>query len=164
MNIRFAEKKDAEIICKINVQTWQNAYKGIIADSVLEARKADKKRIDTWEKIIQSDERVVLVCENDGVVVGYLAAGPARDDYGAENEIYALYVKPDFQRKGIGSALIKKYKEVIQNKTFYLYMLRKNQQAADFYLKNGGKVCEEFAHDITIGEQELEEVCYFFEK
>ena len=164
MIVRRAEEKDAEVIAQINVQTWQCAYKGIVADSVLEARKADEKRIATWAGIIQSNERVVLVCEYDGAVAGYLAAGPARDDYGAENEIYALYVKPDFQQKGIGSALIKKYKEVIQNQNFYLYMLKKNERAAGFYLKNGGKVCEEFARHMTIGEQELEEVCYFFKK
>ena len=161
MKIRKAEPKDAQIIAKINVETWQDAYKSIINDDILEARKVDEKRIATWAKIIQNPAFSVLVCE-DKDVIGYLSAGPARDDFGIEHEIYAFYVHPRFQQKGAGSALIKHYKQLINNKSFYLYMLKKNQKAASFYEKHGGAVCEKHSRHLTIQDQTVEEICYVF--
>lgn len=162
MNVRKAEIEDAEVIARINVETWQDAYKGIIDDSILSARKVDDKRISTWAKIIENPERVVLVCENVEGIMGYLSAGPARDNYGIKNEIIALYVKPIAQRYGAGSALIKAYKQIINEQSFYLYVLQKNQKARCFYEKNGGVIYEKFSRNLNIQDQEYEEVCYVF--
>ena len=163
MKVRKAEIKDAEVIARINVETWQSAYKGIIDASVLNGRKVDEKRIATWAKIIEVPERVVLVCESDGEVVGFLAAGPSRDNYGIKNEISALYVKPAAQRQGAGSALIKAYKQAVNGQSFYLYMLKDNAKAACFYEKNGGVVYEKFNRDLIICDKAYKEVCYVFD-
>jgi len=161
MKIRKAKPEDAKIITQINVETWQNAYKGIIDDAILDARKVDEKRISTWKGIIQKPDLTVLVCEDEDIV-GYLSAGPARDNWGIENEIYALYVHPLAQRKGVGSALIKEYRQVLKNKSFYLYALKKNTKAARFYEKNGGVINKNFSRNLTIQNQILEELCYVF--
>ena len=161
MKVRKAEIKDAATISKINVETWQDAYKGLIDDSILSARRIDDKRISIWEKIIQNPDFIVLVCEEQDIV-GYLSAGSARDEYGINNEIYAFYVHPSAQGNGYGSALIKEYRKLIQNQDFYLYALKDNQKAGDFYTKNGGVIYEQFNRDITIKNQTLEEVCYIF--
>lgn len=163
MKIRKAKIEDARKIAEINVETWQNAYKGLIDDAILEARKVDGKRISDWEKNIQNPAVTVLVCE-DEEITGYLCAGPARDDFGIENEIYALYVHPTAQRKGYGSELIKKYKQIIKYRPFYLYMLKNNQKAADFYVKNGGRLCEKLARDLTVYHGIIAEECYVFEE
>ena len=162
MKVRFAQIEDAKIISEINVETWHEAYRGIIHDDILRARKVDDKRINTWAEIIQAKGRITLVCENDGKILGYLSAGPARDEYGIQNEIYALYVAPIFQKKGVGLRLIEKYKKVIKNEHFYLYTLKQNKTAIDFYIKNGGAIYEKYARHITIAHQELEEVCFVF--
>ena len=163
MKIRKAKPEDAPIITKINVETWQDAYRGIIDDAILDARKIDEKRISTWAKIIEDINHITLVCETEGKIVGYLHASYARDDLGIENEITALYVERAAQRKGVGSALIKEYKRIINNKSFYLYALKKNKKAADFYQKNGGVINEKYNHTLTIQGQTLEEICYVFE-
>ena len=62
MKVRKAEIEDAEVIAQINVETWQNAYKGIIDATYLNERKVDNKRISTWIRIIESSERIVLIC------------------------------------------------------------------------------------------------------
>ncbi len=162
MKVRKAQTEDAEIITQINVETWQDAYQGIIDDSILSARKVDDKRISTWAEIIKNPESVVLVCENVEGIMGYLSAGPARDNYGIKNEIIALYVKPVAQRNGAGSALIKAYKQIINEQCFYLYALKKNQKARCFYEKNGGVIYEKFSRNLNIQGQEYEEVCYVF--
>ena len=162
MIIRKAKIEDAEVIAQISVETWQNTYRGIIDSSILNARNVDEKRISSWVRIIESSERIVLVCENDEEIVGYLSAGPARDNYGIKNEICALYVKPAEQRKGVGTMLIKTYKQTIHNKKFYLYALKKNLQAARFYEKNGGVITDKFNRKLMIQGQEYAEVCYVF--
>ncbi|MBP3546864.1 MAG: GNAT family N-acetyltransferase [Alphaproteobacteria bacterium] len=162
MKVRKAEIEDAEVIAQINVETWQNAYKGIIDATYLNERKVDNKRISTWIRIIESSERIVLICENDGEIMGYLSAGSARDNYGIKNEISALYVKPAAQRKGVGSMLIKTYRQTIHNEEFYLYVLEKNFKAAHFYEKNGGIIAKQFNRNLVIQGQEYAEVCYVF--
>ena len=123
MKVRRAEISDAKIITQINVETWKNSYRGLIDDSILNARNVDDKRMKGWQDNIQNPDLIVLVCE-DEEIMGYLTAGPARDDFGIENEIYAFYVKPSVQRKGIGTRLMNEYKNIISHKSFYLYMPR----------------------------------------
>ena len=161
MKVRRAEIQDASMITQINVATWKDAYKGLLDDSVLDARNVDEKRIAGWQDNIQNKDLIVLVCE-DEEIMGYLAAGPARDDFGIENEIYAFYVKPSAQRKGVGTKLISEYKKIICHKSFYLFMLKNNHKAGHFYVKNGGRICEKFNRDLKIGEHTISEACYVF--
>lgn len=163
MKVRKANVEDALAISQINVETWQDAYKGIIDNTFLNARQVDEKRISTWAGIIESPGRIVLVCEDNGEILGYLAAGPARDNYNIKNEISAIYVKPTAQRKGAGSALIRAYKQAINNKSFYLYTLQENQKARCFYEKNGGIIYNKYSRNLAINAQEYAEVCYVFD-
>lgn len=161
MIIRKAKIYDARAIAQISVDTWKDAYKGLIANSILENRKVDNKRISSWLENIQNPDFTVLVCE-DNEILGYLWAGPARDEYGLKNEIYALYVKTSAQRCGIGSELIKKYKQLIQNESFYLYMIKNNKKASSFYKVSGGSICEKYNRKINDQNQIIEEICYIF--
>lgn len=161
MIIRRAEVKDARAIAQISVDTWKDAYKGLIDDAILEGRKVDDKRISSWAENIQNPNFTVLVCE-DSEILGYLWAGPARDEYGLKNEIYALYVKTSSQRRGIGSELIKEYKQRIKNESFYLCMIKNNKKASSFYEASGGNICEKYNRNLEIPNQIIEEICYIF--
>ena len=52
MKIRKAEISDAEAIMKINVETWQQAYRGLMPDDVLEQRVCSPERAEKWRKNI----------------------------------------------------------------------------------------------------------------
>ena len=161
MIIRKAEVRDAGAIAQISVDTWKDAYKGLIDDAILEGRKVDDKRISSWSENIQNPDFTVLVCE-DNEILGYLWAGPARDEYGVKNEVYALYVKTSSQRCGIGSELIKEYKQRIRNESFYLYMIKGNKKASSFYEAFGGCVCEKHNRRLEIPNQTIDEICFVF--
>ena len=161
MIIRKAEPKDAKAIAQINVETWKDTYKGLIDDTVLNERKVDEKRIAGWLNRIQDPTSIVLVYE-DKNILGYLWAGPARDAYQIKNEIYALYVQPGNQKKGIGSMLLEKYKQQIKGEDFYLYALKNNTKASSFYTKNGGILWPEAARKIEDKNTQIEEICYIF--
>lgn len=161
MIIRRAEVKDARAIAQISVDTWKDAYKGLIDDAILEGRKVDDKRISSWAESIQNPNFTVLVCE-DSEILGYLWAGPARDEYGIKNEIYALYVRTSNQRKGVGSKLINEYKQIIKNENFYLYMIKNNKKASFFYETLGGSIWEKYNRKPNDQNHTIEEICYVF--
>ena len=162
MIIRKAEVKDATFIAQISVDTWKDTYKGLIDENILNGRKVDDKRISWVVENIKNPDFTILVYE-DKEILGYLWAGPTRDKQEIKNELYAIYVKKSAQRKGIGSKLIEEYKQIINNETFYLYMLKNNVIASTFYDKAGGVVCEKYNRQLDLKNQVIEEVCYVFE-
>ena len=72
----------------------------------------------------------VLVAELDGHRVGFAAV------LDNDNFLHSLYVDPDAQGQGVGSALLEKVQERFTS-TGALKCLQKNQAAMDFYLKHG---------------------------
>jgi ribosomal protein S18 acetylase RimI-like enzyme len=62
-------------------------------------------------------DKVVLVAERDGSVVGYAYAGIEGNDYmvlrGPAGEIYDLVVDPDHRRQGVGSNLLEAVLEAL---------------------------------------------------
>lgn len=161
MIIRRAEVKDARIIAQISVDTWKVAYKGLIDDAILEGRKVDDKRISSWSENIQNSDFTILVCE-DNEILGYLWGGPARDEYGLKNEIYALYVKTSHQRQGVGARLLHEYRQIIKNENFYLYMIKNNEKASSFYEAQGGRIWKKYNRKLNVQNHTIEEICYIF--
>ena len=144
LKIRSARTEDATITATINVLGWKTTYRGLVPDELLDALSVTEKRIERFEDQILQCE-IFLVAENEKGVVGYLCAGKPRDnDIPYEYEIYAFYVHPDFQRKGVGSNLFDKFKEKIQGSSFCVYVLDGNMKGINFYQKMGGTRYPEF--------------------
>lgn len=163
MNVRRAEIKDAVAITEISVDTWKDTYKGLIDDNILSTRKVDEKRISKWIKNIQDVSAIVLVYEEDEIL-GYLWAGKARDNHNIKNELYALYVKKNSQRMGVGALLLNEYKKIINQENFYLYALKGNHKALSFYKKMGGEIFPKFNKKIEDNGNIMEELCFVFKE
>lgn len=161
-NIRKAKVDDALVISEISVDTWKKAYNGLLPQELLAGRKVDAKRINSWKENIANADYTVLVYENEKVC-GYLWAGKKRDEIDVPYEIYAIYVTPEYQRSGIGQALINEYKKQINNQPFYLFMLKGNASASAFYKKMGGKENKLYNRKLAVGEYNIEEEIYIFE-
>ena len=73
-------------------------------------------------------ENQVFVVESDGKPIAFLAM---RDDF-----IDHLYIHPDYQRRGIGKALLD-YARQRSPEHLWLYTLQVNVNARAFYEKNG---------------------------
>lgn len=160
--IRKASIDDALIITEISVETWKKTYEGLLPQELLANRKVDKKRINSWKENILNPDYTVLVYE-DEKVCGYLWGGKKRDDINVPYEIYAIYVNPEYQRAGIGQALINEYKKQINNQPFYLYMLKGNASASAFYKKMGGKENKLYNRELAAGSHNIKEEIYIFE-
>ena len=151
MLIRKARKEDAVSIAKISVITWKKIYADLIDKVILETRTVTPKRISQWEnRISQPENTVIYVAEENNKILGYLWGGDGRDNrFFEKKEIYALYVLPDFQKKGIGSLLVQSFKEYVCQEDFYAFVLSGNPSEI-FYQKIGCRKDERFKTDAKL--------------
>lgn len=149
MIIRKAKVEDAKSMVEINVNTWKVAYKGLLPDEILDNRNVTEKRIEHSQEAIKTKDKIHFVAEENGEIVGFLTGGDSRDEtVPVDFEVYALYVSPLMQRKGIGQALLDAFMKEINYAPFYLYALKSNQNARQFYIKNGGMELPEFEKEL----------------
>lgn len=106
--IRPARAGDSDAIARIHVDTWRDAYAGILPTRYLVNRVRMGARQALWKLgVPQSRARLdeTLVAEAEAVV-GFISYGKARHARGNVGEIYALYVQPDMQGQGLGRNLV----------------------------------------------------------
>lgn len=162
IQIRLATPQDALDIATINIACWKTAYRGLIEDDFLDKLSVTEKRIEHFQSDILTDD-IYLVAENKGIIVGYLSGGKVSQRHlPYPYEIYKLYVHPDFQHQGVGTALINAFKEKINKSAFCVYTLEGNTRAICFYQKNGGIRHPEFDCDQKIYGLVVHELCLAF--
>lgn len=160
MNISYrkAEATDAFALAKVHTLSWQATYKGIINDAYLTALDAEKKAL-WWESLIKAGS-TVQIAENKNIL-GFSTAGKCRDgDLLYVGQLYAIYLLPEWQRKGIGNILFKKAVEGLTLAgitSMKVWVLRDNP-AKQFYRSLGGQYLGE--EIIEIGSQKLIEECF----
>jgi len=107
MQIRQATIADARRIAQIHVETWRAAYRGQMPDAVLDNLDAEK-RADFWQTHLASQPPGTSVVELNQEIIGFCDLIPSRDKDSNPKEvgeIAAIYVQPEFWRKGAGAAL-----------------------------------------------------------
>ena len=134
--IRNATVEDAEVIAKIHVQTWHEAYRGIVPAEYL-ADLSEEKRTVFWRQELSAGRSTTLVALSGREIVGWVSGGLSQDD-GTEagGEVYAIYVAPSFWRRGVGRELMKKIEETLPDPVV-LWVLAENQSACQFYERLG---------------------------
>ena len=108
VTIRACTVEDAHPVESLRVAGWQAAYRGIIPDWFLDTLPVDaeRRRRVTAER---AGEIAESVAELGQAVLGWVAAGPCRDDDRPgldQGEVYACYVVPGQWRRGIGRLLL----------------------------------------------------------
>ncbi len=134
--IRTATPHDAEAIALIHLRSWQEMYKEFIPESVL-MNLSLKDRTQQWSDFIKQGV-TVIVLELDNQMAGFVSVCPFREASSGSivGEISAIYIHPEYWRKGFGTQLClaaiselekKGYKKVV------LWVLEGNTQARKFY-------------------------------
>ncbi|HEX5319180.1 MAG TPA: GNAT family N-acetyltransferase [Stellaceae bacterium] len=104
--IRPARLDDAARIARLDVETWQAAYAGILATPYLVGLSAERRQRG-WAGLIGREPRDVRVAvDAGGAIVGFGSCGGCRDDKSFTGEVFTLYVAPDWQNQGIGRRLL----------------------------------------------------------
>lgn len=119
-NVREGREDDAGAIARIKVTSWRLTYRGIVPDETLAAMDVDASEASTrgWLAQIADGARGPLACafvvanERDEVR-GFAHGGAARmlESSAApapfEGEVYALYLDPGYERRGLGGRLLR---------------------------------------------------------
>lgn len=155
---------DAEGIARVHVFTWQNAYLGLIPGSFLQSLSVEQ-RTTNWIKNIESPlpKSHTFVAEINGEIVGFLGIGSSREnDLADQGEVYAIYVLPGIQGRGIGTALMQAGLQALKIEGFtsaILWVLDGNLRTQAWYESHGWKSTNRSKIDQR-GDLALEEIEY----
>ena len=157
LKVRTAIPGDAAAIAEIHVETWRDAYAGLLPDHVL-LGMSEVRHAAQWRQHMARDRVKVAVDSRHGLV-GFGSAGRARNGrLPYDGEVYTLYVGPDFQGRGIGSKLlIALFESLLRDDidSAMLWVLADNP-ARFFYEAMGGKwaaVRDETLWGVTLPER-----------
>lgn len=141
ITIRDARLDDAGPISRLDVETWQATYAGILATPYL-AGLTPARRETGWANLIRREPRDVQVAvAADGAIIGFGSCGTCRGEPNFTGEVFTLYVAPDWQNQGIGRRLLLAMFERLAAQghvSVVIWVLRENP-ARFFYQRLGGK-------------------------
>jgi ribosomal protein S18 acetylase RimI-like enzyme len=107
ISVRAATIADAQVIARVDVETWRSTYAGVLPDQLLVAL-SERQRAGMWSRFVARRPGDVLAAlDEHGQLLGFGSCGLQRDaDLPYGGEIFTLYVAPDHQGSGIGRELL----------------------------------------------------------
>jgi GNAT superfamily N-acetyltransferase len=132
------EPEDVAVAAGIVVAAWRSSYRGLIADAAIDAQTEGAHTAALGAMIPPEDPTILLVAEDRTVVAGFAVAAASRDEDAlpGEGELWGIYVHPDRQGSGIGTALMRAALDHLRRRGFtqaILWMLAGNRAADGFY-------------------------------
>jgi ribosomal protein S18 acetylase RimI-like enzyme len=151
--IRIATPDDAHNLAAMHVASWRETYAGLLPDKMLASLSIDA-RAAAWNTILRDPatehSTVVYLAEHEGTIIGFGSCGAQRTarlkEKGYDGEIGAIYVLREFQKRGIGTRLLRAMSSDLLGRGFSatgLWVLRGNLRARRFYEHLGAKVVAE---------------------
>ncbi|WP_230408328.1 GNAT family N-acetyltransferase [Undibacterium baiyunense] len=166
IQLRRATVADAEAIAAIRIEGWRTTYRGMIPDSYLNEMDMNENVLH-WRTILQAlpakeDSLCVYVGISDNEIVGFVSAMKLSEPkLGKDGEINAIYIRPQWQRCGIGKRMLHKAARSLQAMgctSCVIWVIDGNSQARNFYEELGGEILIE--QDFSWDGLDLTEVGY----
>lgn len=141
LTIRKANVEDANEYAKVNVLSWQAAYKGIVPDEYLDSLTIESKVERFIQNLVDYPECLYYAAIVSGKIVGILLLNKCRDDdMDDSGEICAIYLLPEYWGKGCGKQLMDFSLDTFKHMGFHtasIWVLEENARARRFYEKCG---------------------------
>lgn len=108
ITIRPALAGDESQIAKVHIQSWQEAYEGLIPQNYLDRLAFElEDRIKMWKRTLANSQRWTWVAEGSDGIVGFILFGSPRDQNRDDFiELGAIYLLGSEKGKGVGSSLL----------------------------------------------------------
>ncbi len=140
--IRPLQSSDAWALGIVEAESWRHAYARLLPPASLVQLQSDALA-RRWRRRLHGRPGGAWGVEEDGVVVAYATAGPARDpdlEPGFAGELAELYVHPGWQGRGLGTPLLAHAWQQLAASGMrwgVLWVLRDNLPARAFYERHG---------------------------
>ncbi|CDQ40849.1 MULTISPECIES: GNAT family N-acetyltransferase [Virgibacillus] len=142
-NIRPMAEKDITQVQRVAETSWHTTYKGLIPQAVQDHFLTEAYSAKMLQRRMKFS--YILVVEVDNQVIGFVNYSPVTE---GKVELGAIYLLPDYQGKGIGTALLARGIEMFpEAKVIYINVERDNEIAKPFYYAKGFKEVEVFNED-----------------
>lgn len=162
--IRRAGPADAPAIARVHVAAWRGAYRGMIADSILDGLD-EQRRAQMWSQALARPDAAAFVAELDGRMCAFIFVTPSRDadaDGTRIGEVSAIYVLSDSWRGGVGTKLMAAGLQFLAGRgcvAATLWVLDRNARARAFYEAHGFALDGAHKHDVRLNADELRYRC-----
>lgn len=142
--------QDLDAVCALARTVWQATYPALISQAQIDAMLADRYVADRILLQLDDPSHAWWVARQDHTPVGFAHAVLDRDAC----KLDQLYVHPQWQRQGIGAALLQVVQDWArqrQARRLWLQVNRRNAQALDAYRKYGFRIVESRVFEIGGG-------------
>lgn len=132
-----ALESDSHDIAVIRHDSWENTYRGIYKDSLIDDFDYglhEQKII----KIINDEQKYMLKLIFEDMLIGYVSYGiPTYERFGSDGiQLYSLYVLKEYQGLGLGKKVLEYVEGIcICNRKNFIYLTCNihNRKAREFY-------------------------------
>jgi ribosomal protein S18 acetylase RimI-like enzyme len=136
--IRDAKKSEFPALAALQTRSWRDVYRGVLPDRYLDQEIEDDLS-RRWEVLQPSGDDLVLVADRAGLL-GFVTVWCKPDPY-----IDNLHVEPGRRSGGVGELLMRTAARRLLQCGYdrvSLYVAAKNERAANFYRRLGGRFGE----------------------
>jgi ribosomal protein S18 acetylase RimI-like enzyme len=131
--IRDMVEKDYERKGYIHFRSWLETYVGLMKSEYLW-----KHTLERCNNIAKKYPENTLVAEYNREIVGFAAYNKSSDSEDSRGEVYALYILKDYQKLGIGKALMDEcIKRLASFEYVSVWVLHNNMKAIKWYENYG---------------------------
>lgn len=146
MNLKIRQMTESDIpdIQVVVRKSWNYAYHNIIPEKIQNNFLNLAYSYSMLKKRLNKD--LYLVAENENKIIGFINLSETSQIY--KYNLTALYLLPEFQRKGIGTQLLIYSFQFLENpKEIFVEVEKENIIGVNFYKKLGFKIIDEYNED-----------------
>ncbi len=166
MELKVAEYNDFDAIAQLHTRSWQKYYQGILKQDYLDDEILNERRA-IWQTRLTNPpfNQHILMMLDKGNLCGFICVF-GHHDFEKGSMVDALHVDPQYQHRGVATALLKGVSEWLEqffaDSGIYLEVLVKNRQAVAFYQHIRGNCVENRKWVAPCG-TEVDEAIYCWE-
>lgn len=140
---RLADIEDCYRLAVLKKEIWNTTYRGIYSDDKINNYDILRNTLK-FKEIVNNPNIALYIAFDYEQIIGYMSCGePYRSFRNFKQEIGLLYVRKEYQKKGIGRTFFTIGKEIIKsngNDEFFISVNKYNTNALNFYLSMGGNI------------------------
>lgn len=161
--VRRATVEDAAEIANVHLNSWREAYRGLLPQEYLDQLPLTfKNRMNFWKRANADKTKALFVAEAKEGIIGFAGfSHPREASLRQHGELGTIYLFEKFKNKGVGTALLKiGMQQLIQwnYARAYCWVLEGNP-TIQFYEKSGA-VQNGMQKQDEIGGQKVTELVY----